>query len=331
MPDLLPFEKRRPQILHKYACHTNPLLGCPPAERTLEQFLDYAVVNLDKPAGPTSRAAADMLNRALCVKKSGHSGTLDPAVTGVLPIAIGRATRVIQTILSAGKEYICTMDVHRRVRPETITEVLAGFVGEITQTPPVRSRVKRDPRKRTVYYLTVLEIHGRVVKFRVGCQAGTYIRKLVHDIGQTLKTGAHMAELRRTKAGPFDESNLCTLDQIADAHRAWDDHGDPEPLRRCLIEPERAVAHLPKIWIDDTVVEPMSFGAALAVPGICKCDDDIQSNATTAVMTLKDELTALGKAQMTSKEMIENKKGIALKTKKVFIPNGLYKPSKDRC
>lgn len=325
MPPKLPFEDSQAKVLVKYNCRTDPSLGTTPADRSIEQLLDFGIVNLDKPAGPTSRGSADRLGKILGVKKTGHSGTLDPAVTGVLPIALARATRIIQTVLTAGKEYICTMDIHAVIDQRAVEEVFERFTGSISQMPPVRSRVKRIDRQRSVYYMEILDIAGRNVRFRVGCQAGTYIRKLVHDMGQALGTGAHMAQLRRTKAGPFNQSNLCTLDELEKAWQKWKNQHDATDLRRFLLDPETAVGHLSKVHIDDSAVEPLSFGAALAVPGVCTCDDNIEPGQTVAVLTLKGELVALGIAELSSSQMIELDKGIAVRVKKVFMLNGTYK------
>src|SRR5216683_3828084 len=132
-------------------------------------------------------------------------------VTGVLPLALEDATKTIQAFLLTGKEYVCLMALHGDVEEKKVCEVLDEFVGDILQRPPVRAAVRRDVRKRRVYYIRDVEIGGRDVLFRVGCQAGTYIRKLVFDVGEVLRVGAHMRELRRVRAGAFTEEQSCTL------------------------------------------------------------------------------------------------------------------------
>ena len=145
-------------------------------------------------------------------------------MTGVLPIALANATRITQGLLTAGKEYVALMHLHKSVSEEKIREIMNKFVGKIEQIPPARSAVKRQERTREIYYLTILEIDGQDVLFRVGCQAGTYIRKLIHDIGGSLTVGAHMTQLIRTKAGPFKENSWHKYSTNADGNNVNQGH-----------------------------------------------------------------------------------------------------------
>src|SRR3989339_313071 len=120
--DLLPFEKIKREILIKKEEETNPALGCYPDKRPIEKLIQYGVVNIDKPSGPTSHQVSDYVQKILNIKKSGHSGTLDPGVTGVLPIALEKATRVVQVLLISGKEYIALMHLHKKVGEQKIKE-----------------------------------------------------------------------------------------------------------------------------------------------------------------------------------------------------------------
>ena len=209
MENLLPFEKIERKILVRKEAETEEKYGCIPEYRKTEEIINYGIVNINKPKGPTSHQVSDFVQKILHINKSGHSGTLDPAVTGVLPVALGRATRIVQTLLTAGKEYVGIMHLHKNIEETKLRETIQkDFIGKIRQMPPLKSSVKRQLRTRTVYYFEIMEIEDKDVLFKVGTQAGTYIRKLIHDIGQKIGTGAHMAELRRTKAGPFRESTL---------------------------------------------------------------------------------------------------------------------------
>ena len=325
MQDLLPFEKISGEILIRKDADTNPDLGCSPEKRKTEEIINYGIVNIDKPKGPTSHQVSDFVQKILNINKSGHSGTLDPAVTGVLPVALGRATRIVQTLLTAGKEYVAIMHLHKEVEEEKLRSTIKNnFIGKIMQMPPIKSSVKRQLRTREIYYFEILEIDGKDVLFRVGTEAGTYIRKLIHDIGQKLKVGAHMAELRRTKAGPFDESTLFTLHELTDAHYFWKNENNDKFIRKVIQPVENGVRHLPKIWVFDTTVESLCHGIDLKVPGISKINDKINPEDTVAIITLKDELVALGTAKMTSEEMLAEK-GIAVQTEKVFMQPGVYK------
>lgn len=322
----LPFENIKRKIIVKKESETDPSLGTSPEKRPVKDIINYGIVDINKPRGPTSHQVSDYVQKILNIKKSGHSGTLDPAVTGVLPIALGRATRIVQTLLKAGKEYVALMHLHKEADKEEIKKLFKEFTGKIKQIPPIKSSVKRVEREREIYYIDIIEIQEKDVLFRVGCQAGTYIRKCIHDMGQKLGIGAHMVELRRTKVGLFDEKSLATLQDLTDAFWYWTKEGNEKYIRRVILPVEDAVLHLPKIWVLDSTVDSLCHGANLNCPGISKLNSDIKERNTVAVMTLKGELICLGTAIIDSKEMLKEK-GIAVKTNKVFMLPGTYKIS----
>jgi H/ACA ribonucleoprotein complex subunit 4 len=322
--DLLPFEKLKREVIVKKKVETSDNFGCRPEERSIKEMINYGVVNIDKPSGPTSHQVSDYVQKILDIKKAGHSGTLDPGVTGVLPLALGRATRIVQVLLRAGKEYIALMHIHKDFPENKIREICNQFVGKISQIPPIKSAVKRRKRERNVYYIDIIDISGRDILFKVGCEAGTYIRKLIHDIGKKLGCGAHMVELRRTKAGPFNEkTNLVTLHDLRDAFYYYKEEQNEKYLKYCIQPVEKAVGHLPKIYVLDSAVDSLCHGANLNLPGISKLDSEIEREDTVAVMSLKNELICYGFARMSSKEML-GEKGLAVKTEKVFMLPGTY-------
>ncbi|GEM_PF-124014 len=157
---------------------TDPRYGCRPGERPMREHIRLGVINLDKPIGPTSHEIVAWVKRVLEVRRAGHSGTLDPKVSGVLPVALGDATKLTQALLPAGKEYTCVMHLHGEVPRHKLEQALREFEGEVYQRPPVRAAVKRALRKRRIYYIELLECEGRDVLMRIGCEAGTYARKL---------------------------------------------------------------------------------------------------------------------------------------------------------
>jgi H/ACA ribonucleoprotein complex subunit 4 len=320
--ETLPFEQKKRSVLIRKLSETSEKFGMNPENRTVEQLISLGIVNIDKPQGPTSHQVSAYVQKILGIGKSGHSGTLDPNVTGVLPVALEKSTKVVQTLLHAGKEYICVMHLHDDVPEYELYKAFGKFTGKISQLPPVKSSVKREWRERTVYYIEVLEIKDKDVLFRVGTQAGTYIRKLVHDIGQELKTGAHMAELRRSKAGPFDESTLVTLQDLADAYHYYR-QGNETYIRQVIRPVEFAVSHLPKIWVLDTTVDSLCHGASLAIPGISKLETGIEKGDLVAIFSLKNELICYGESVNTSKQMM-GEKGLAVKTSKVVMEPGVY-------
>ncbi|MBW2969176.1 RNA-guided pseudouridylation complex pseudouridine synthase subunit Cbf5 [Candidatus Woesearchaeota archaeon] len=320
----LPFETIERSILTRKQCRTNRDYGLDPKKRPVEQLIKQGVVNINKPAGPTSHIIADHVKKILNLKKAGHSGTLDPKVTGVLPIALDRATRVTQVLLPAGKEYVALMHLHKPVEIKLLKKTLREFIGKIEQLPPIRSAVKRRLRKRSIYYLEILEVEEQDVLFRIGCQAGTYIRKLCHDIGKKLGTGAHMAQLIRTKAGPFTDKDMVYLQDLTDALWYWKNKGNEKQIRKIIYPIEHAIGHLSKVWINDFAVDTICHGADLKIPGICKLHDNIKKNDIIAIMTLKDELVAFGKAVLSSEEMFHDERGVAVKSHKVFMEPNVY-------
>ena len=244
-----------------------------------------------------------------------------------MPVALLNATKIIRTFLLAGKEYVCVMRLHGDVPRDKLEEIFSEFTGKIYQRPPLRSSVKRTVRVKTIYYLKILEIEGRYVLFRVGCEAGTYIRKLCHDIGEALGVGAHMKELRRTRVGLLKEDEtLVTLHDVVDAYKFWVEEEDERWIRKVIMPMERAIGHIPKVVIKDTAVDAICNGAMLAVPGILRLESGINKGDLVAIMTQKGELVALGKALMTSKEMYKKDKGLAVKPVRVIMKRGTYPP-----
>ena len=312
--------------LIKSKSKTNHDYGCDPYERPIEEHISKGVINLDKPSGPSSHEVDSWVKRILHVNKTGHGGTLDPKVTGVLPIGIDTATRVSQLLLPAGKEYVCLMTMHKEMPEDQVYEIFDQFTGKIYQTPPVKSAVKRELRVRTIYYATIYEIKGKDVLFRVGCEAGTYIRTLCHDIGEALGCGAHMAELRRTRAGPFNERNddLVNLHDLTDAYHFWVEDGDESYLRNAIKPMEVAADHLPQIFIKDSAVEAICQGAKLAAGGISMLSKGIKRGDLVAIKSLKGELVASGIALTSTEEIMNADSGLVVNTNKVFMQPGVY-------
>ncbi len=295
------------------------VFGKAPEERTTEEIISYGLVNIDKPKGPTSHQVSDYVKKILKINKAGHSGTLDPQVSGVQPIAVGKATRVVQFLLTAPKEYICVMHLHKDVEQEKLQEVTKQFIGKIKQLPPVKCAIKRQIREREIYEFEIIEIKERDVLFRVKCQAGTYIRKLCHDLGVALGMGAHMAELRRTQAGPFAEKdNLITLNDLDDAMHFYREDNNDLFLRHCIQPVENTLRNISKCWIFDTTIQSITHGRDLAIPGISKLEN-FRKGETVAIMTLKGELVAIGEAVMSGVEINTQQRGLAIKVKKVFM------------
>ncbi|MET0753307.1 MAG: tRNA pseudouridine(55) synthase TruB, partial [Pyrinomonadaceae bacterium] len=254
------------------------------------------ILIIDKPVGITSHDVVARCRRILRTKRIGHTGTLDPFATGVMVILVGQATRLAQFLDKDAKEYealvrfgsetdtgdrtgelrITNYD-SRDVSIEEIENVLPGFRGEIEQTPPMYSakkvegkklyelarkgiEIERKPVNITIYELEVqsskLKAQSSDVSIRVLCSAGTYIRTLAEDIGRKLNVGAHLAELRRTRAGKFDLSKAVRLEKLEEI-------AAENLLDNALISMNEAISHLPEVVLNEAEVKRTQSGIKL--------------------------------------------------------------------
>jgi H/ACA ribonucleoprotein complex subunit 4 len=217
------------------------------------------------------------------------------------------------------------MRLHSLVPENKIKQVLDEFQGPLYQRPPVRSSVKRRLRTRTIYYNDLLEIKEKNVLFKVGCEAGTYIRKLCYDIGEVLGCGAHMQELRRTRVGPFTEDeSLVTLHDVSYLYSQWQETKDEAILRKFVSPMEKALELLPKIHVRDSAVDALCHGAHLTAPGVLSLDAGIKIGDTVAVLSQKEEAITLAKAVVSSENILKMDHGFVAKTLRVMMPRGIY-------
>jgi H/ACA ribonucleoprotein complex subunit 4 len=303
---------------------TDPRYGWTPSARPVEAMLEYGLIPLDKPRGPTSHEVVAWTRKLLGVEKAGHSGTLDPPVSGLLPIGLGQSTRALSLLLTFPKEYRGVMRLHSSVPRRRLDGVVKEFTAEIFQRPPQRSSVSRQTRSRTVYALELTESEGNLFMFRVLCQSGTYIRKLVYDMGEVLGVGATMVELRRTKVGPLtEEGGLVTLHQLNDAQFRLKE-GDEAPLRRLVLPIEGSLGDIGRMVIRDSAVDAICHGARLGVPGLLAVSEGVKKDDTVALMSAKQELVAIGKALMPAEELRGARRGLASTTERVIMKAGTY-------
>ncbi len=301
--------------------------GFEPWDRPEELYIRYGIVNLDKPPGPTSHQVTTWVKRILGVSKTGHGGTLDPMVTGVLPVGIERSTLVMRYIVGSAKEYVGVMHLHGDVDRDEFMRVFNLFKGRIYQKPPVRSSVRRRIRTRTIYSSEVLDIEGRDVLFRVECESGFYVRKYVHDIGLVLGIGAHMTELRRTRAGPFSEKEyLVSLYDLASAVYLWRETGDFTLIRKTIVPLEYVLKMYPIIVIKDSAVASIIYGAQLKAPGVIAYTEDVKRLGRVGIVTKKGELVAFAISQYDASELSTVEKGVVATTERVVMEKGLYPP-----
>jgi len=284
----------------------------PPTERRLLDLLSFGVVNLDKPPGPSAHQvsawirdaaaetaaelAADQGGRdhdAAAVDRAAHAGTLDPKVTGCLPVMLGDATRLAPVFLKGTKEYVSVLELHGPP-PTDLESTLAEFEGEIYQKPPRKSAVARRLRTRTIHDLSLLDLRDRQALLRIRCESGTYVRKLCHDLGLALGTGAHMGDLRRIATDPFDDRDLVTMQEFVDA-LAFAREGDGSWLRDVVRPAERALTHLPHLTVAESAATQIAHGAPVYAPGVLDADDGIAAGDLVACCTPDGAAVCLGR------------------------------------
>lgn len=313
-------------VVVRSACELGPY-GYKPRERPLQLYLDHGLIVLDKPKGPSSHEVTEAVRRVLEYPgKIGHCGTLDPKVTGVLPIVLGNATKLSKLITGYDKEYVGVLYLHGDVPQEELTSALRKFTGPVFQRPPVRSAVKRSLRVRRIYSIELLGSEGRFHRLRVRVESGTYIRKLFFDIGEFLGVGGSMRELRRVRAGTLTEDLCVTLDDLRDAYEGWKEGGDERKLREVVLPLEEAVRNLPKMYVKDSAVASVAHGASLKLKGVCSVSKGVRRGSIVAMMTLKGELIAIGRAAMDFDEMLKAESGVASEVERVIMPRDLYPP-----
>jgi predicted rRNA pseudouridine synthase len=293
----------------------------PPVPCNKDRRLPDGIIVIDKPRGPTSHQVTAWAGQLLHADV-GHSGTLDPQVSGVLLVMKGKAVRLAPFLLRHEKEYVCLMRLHGNAPAARIDEVAREFTGKIYQRPPRRSAVARNLRIRTIHEISILDISGRLVLFRVRCDAGTYIRSLCHHMGLIIGTGAHMQELRRTKSGTFGEEVAHTLQDLADAMKMYE-HGDDSLIVGLIRPVSEAVGDQPSVVVRDTAVDALCRGAGLAGVGIVS-NDRFQKNEMVAIKTTAGEFIGIGEALQNSATFRPGDNGLVIAPRTVFMRPGTY-------
>ena len=248
---------------------------------------------IDKPAGLTSFDVVRRVRRAFKVRKVGHLGTLDPFATGLLPLALGEATKLAQFLLEESKTYLATLklgvetdtqDLTGRVTresnylpsPEEIQQTVGGFVGEIEQVPPMYSAVHHQgdrlyklarrgqevevaPRNVVIYRLELQEVALPGVTITVECSRGTYVRTLAHDLGRALGCGAHLVGLTRLAVGPFCLAEALPLEMVEKKE-------NPETIHQCLVPLPHCLPRFKAVQVDQVQARRLSQGQTLPWP-----------------------------------------------------------------
>jgi H/ACA ribonucleoprotein complex subunit 4 len=294
-------------------------------ERPIHILFDYGLILIDKPSGPTSHEVASWVKKILNIEKSGHSGTLDPGATGLLPMGLGESTKALSILLLGPKEYYTIARIHSNFDKYILEKILLEFHGEIYQRPPQRSSVKRMTRIRKIHEIEYVEGNDKLILLRILCQAGTYIRKLIYDIGEILGSGATMVELRRTRVCHFFERDgLIKLHDLYNAFHLYNEKNDEENLRKVIKPIEICFKDLPTVVIRDTAVDALCHGAQLAIPGISELSPSIQKNDLVAIYTLKGEIVGLAQSLMNINEIVSNKNGISFTMNRLIMKPNTY-------
>jgi tRNA pseudouridine55 synthase len=289
----------------------------------------HGVLNINKSAGMTSHDVVDAVRRILGMQRVGHTGTLDPQATGVLPLCVGRATRIAQYLTQAEKEYVMTLrlgittdtldatgketgrfDV--RVRREEVEAVLPRFVGEIQQVPPIYSAkkhqgerlyrlarrgevVERPPVTVKVFALELQGFESPFVHLKVTCSKGTYARSLCDDIGRSLGSGGHLHTLCRTRSGRFALEGAVTLEGLEERVRTG-------RLGEVLMPMAEALTHLPGVRVATEAGPLILHGNAVTAAMVVQFPPALARGVLVRVLGFRKQLLSLAEATVTSEE-----------------------------
>lgn len=309
--------------------HYTPIpAGSTPHTRDIKSYISSGVINLDKPANPSSHEVVSWIKRILRVEKTGHSGTLDPKVTGCLIVCIDRATRLVKSQQGAGKEYVCVLRLHDALKDDKeLGRAIETLTGALFQRPPLISAVKRQLRIRTIYESKLFEFDNErnLAVFWASCEAGTYMRTLCVHLGMLLGVGGHMQELRRVRSGAVTENDdLVTLHDILDAQWVYDNSRDETYLRKCIKPLESLLTGYKRVVVRDSSVNSICYGAKLMIPGLLRYERDINVDDEVVLMTTKGEAIALGIAQMSSVDLASCDHGVVAKIKRCIMERDTY-------
>ncbi len=283
------------------------------------ELLDDGLVVIDKPPGHTSHEISAFVKRITGAKRTGHAGTLDPEVSGVLPVALGRATKLLRYIAGETKVYVGIIKFRNVQTQAQIEALFRKFTGELVQTPPKISAVRKVPRKRTVYSLRLLEVSAqnpRLALFEAKVGAGTYIRTLCEDIGKECG-GARMEELRRTAVGEIKEADAATMETLTDAMWLLSNRKDGSALEKIVSPPQKFI-FLPKAVIKDSAVASIRAGAQIAAPAMVSMESALMGQKL-ALYSESGKFVGVGIARMSSEDLKERKKGIVIKPERVHF------------
>uniref|UniRef100_A0AAQ4NV45 H/ACA ribonucleoprotein complex subunit DKC1 n=1 Tax=Gasterosteus aculeatus aculeatus TaxID=481459 RepID=A0AAQ4NV45_GASAC len=287
--------------------HYTPLPnGSNPLKRSIQDYVRTGFINLDKPANPSSHEVVAWIRRILRVEKTGHSGTLDPKVTGCLIVCVDRATRLVKSQQSAGKEYVGIVRLHNAIENEhTLARALETLTGALFQRPPLIAAVKRQLRVRTVYESKLIEYDPE--------------RRLGKINYLSFNSTSSRLILCNQK---FD--HLVTMHDVLDAQWQFDHNKDETYLRRVIFPLEKLLVSFKRLVMKDSAVNAICYGAKIMLPGVLRYEDGIEMNQDIVVITTKGEAICTAVALMTTAVISTCDHGIVAKIKRVIMERDTY-------
>lgn len=308
--------------------YTPHVEGCSPLKRDIKNYVSSGFFNLDKPSNPSSHEVVSWIKRILRADKTGHSGTLDPKVSGCLIVCIDRTTRLAKSQQGAGKEYICIFKLHEAVDDERkVRQALEKLTGALFQRPPLISAVKRQLRIRTVYENKFIEYdkEQQMGIFNCVCESGTYVRTICVHLGLILGCGGQMQELRRNRSGICDENEeMVTMHDVLDAQYMLDTQKDESYMRHIVRPLEALLTQHKRVVVKDSSINAICYGAKILIPGVLRYDDDIEVGKEIVIMTTKGEAICIAIAQMSTATIASVDHGVVAKSKRVIMERDVY-------
>jgi len=270
----------------------------------MKNIKEKGFIILDKPKGLTSQDTVTKVKEKLNVEKAGHAGTLDKEVTGVLIIALNKATKLMPLLDKLDKEYIGKAHLHKDIELKELKETInKKFLGKIRQIPPRKSRVARIEREREIYGFDVTGKKNNYFDFKVHCEKGTYIRKLMDDLGKELNVGCQMTELRRTKQGHFLIAEAVTIEDLNEKN---------------IIKAEKIIKKVSSIiFVDGDAEKKLREGKFIEAKEIKKMKGKFEKNQVIAVFNEKKEVIGLARTFFSSEE-IKKQEGFVLKPERIL-------------
>ncbi len=305
---------------------TNQAFGCLPNDRQLEDLLECGVILIDKPPGPSSHQLAAWARSMLGINRIGHGGTLDPFATGLLTLLCGRSTKITGELLKKPKSYVAVIRFKHPIGGDELIGLVSEMQGEIFNVPPKESAVKVQVRTREVTRSELIQTEegGRVHLLSIDCEAGTYIRTLIRDLGLLSNNECELLELHRSRSGSLTDQMACTMQQLADAVFLWKEHDDHRALSRLLSPVESILDDIPTVIIKDGAVAALSHGAPLARPGIVSAPKGLPSGSVVLLSSLKGEAVAIAELSIESDRIPEMKAGQVATPRTVIMQPGAY-------